>query len=119
MKRRDREIERLRGVDHALNARLRVGRVGERHRGLRETERPTRRQSRAAGQRDELHRDVRQAWAKDQVEIEVAVLGLVDAIAAKVIVVLAAEIECTLGAAIVEYAMRDAARRVAHDQEWP
>jgi hypothetical protein len=93
MERGDWRVERLRGVDHPLDLRLSVGRVGERHRGLRETERPARRQRRATGQGDKLGGDVRQARAEDQVEIEIAVLGLVDAVAAKVVVVLAAEIE--------------------------
>src|SRR5271165_3795318 len=105
MKRRDREIERLRGVDHALDARLSVGRVGERHRGLRETERPARRQRRPAGERNELGGDVREAGPKDQIEIEVAVLRLIGAIAAEVVVVLAAEVENALGAIVVENAM--------------
>ena len=119
MERGDRHVERLRSVDHALDPCLRVGRVGERHRGLRETERPARRQAHAAGERDELGGDVGDAGSKDHIEIKIAVLGLVTTIAAVVVVVLASEIERALSAIVVEDAMRDAARRVAHNQERP
>ena len=97
-------------VDHARDARLRVGRVGERHRGLGEAERPARRQRRAAGQRDEFSGHVHQARPEDEIEVEVAVLGLVAPIAAKIIVVLAAEVEHALRAIVVEETVRDAAR---------
>ena len=119
MKRGDRNVVRLCGVDHALDLLLCVGRVGERHRGLGETERPARRQRGAAGERDEFLGDVLKARPEDQIEVEVAVLGLVSAVAAEIIVVFAAEVERALGAVVVEEAMRDAARPVSHDQERP
>ena len=119
MERGDRNVVRLRGVDHALDARLRVGSVGERHSGLGEAERPARRQRHAPGESNEFGGDVHESRPEDEIEIEVAVLGLVASIAAEIIVVLAAEIEHALGAVVVEEPVRDAAWPVAHDQERP
>ncbi len=106
-------------VDERLHPRLRVVRVGDRHRGLGVAERPARRQGGAAGQPQEARRKVGETAAGKDVIVEVATLGLVAAEEAVVVVVLRPEVERRLGSVVVEHPVDRTRRPVAREQERP
>ena len=109
VERRDRHALRGTAVDECGQLRLRVGRVGQPHRGLRVAQRPARRQVRAADQAHEARDHLGRRRAGDEVVVEVAVVDLHVAVETVVVVVLAAEVERARGQRVVVDAVPAAA----------
>ena len=116
MERRDRHAFLAASVDERRQPGLRVGCVGQPHRGLRVAKRPARRQVRTADQAHEAGDDF--AWRRSghEVVVEVAVVDLDVPVEAVVVVVLAAEVERARGQRIVVDAVPGASRGTGENE---
>ena len=119
MERRQRNALGPRPFEEHRDTRLRIGRIGERHRGVRVAQRPARRKRCRTRELDEAPHHHRDRGARDEPAIEVTVGDLGASIEAVVVVELLPEIECRFRQRVVVDAVADTTVGATADEERP
>ena len=119
MKRGKRNVVLDKPIREFAELRLRIGRIGEAHRGVGVAQAPAGPERHATGELRELAHDVANPRPDEDVVVEIAVVDLRVAVEPVVVVVFATEIERGGGERVVEEPVGRSGIVVATEQEGP